>query len=255
MRTVIFSDVHANLQALRAVLEHANENWPGSRKVCLGDTVGYGANPVECLNIVRQVCSEVAPLRGNHDHGAICEDNIAPGTNEVARCAMLWTHRQVEDAALVSYLRSLVSEHVEGDVHFVHGSPCDPMDEYVFPHHSYVDHKMSAVFTRIQGIAFAGHTHTPAVFFRHEKGYVCAEPQSLPNGVAQLLPEDRYLINVGSVGQPRDGNPKACYVVYDSEENIVFFQRVAYDVEAAKTAIYLVPELDNFLGDRLEQGR
>ena len=131
---------------------------------------------------------------------------------------------------------------------FVHGSPRNPLNEYVFPEDIYNVRKIEKLFSLVQGCSFQGHTHVPGVFTERCQ---FLRPDQLGDGY--LLGQEKAMVNVGSVGQPRDGDPRACYVVL--EENRVTFRRVDYPIEKTAEKIYAIDELDDFLGDRLREGR
>ncbi len=255
MKRAIISDVHGNLEALTAVLEDIDRQGVDTI-VCLGDVVGYGPNPCECVKLVRDRCSIV--ILGNHDQGALFDPD---GFNSGAERAIRWTRNQLElhdrlprNAAdpLTDFLGELPRNHTDGDVMFVHGSARRPLDEYVFPEDIYNPLKMEHIFELVGRWCFQGHTHIPGIFTPAPE---FASP-GVPAGQAEVaieLPEGKAMVNVGSVGQPRDGDPRACYVVV--EDGRVRFRRVAYPHEVTCRKIHAIPDLDNFLGDRLGQGR
>lgn len=246
-RTAIISDIHGNQQALEAVL--ADISAQGIARIyCLGDIVGYGPNPRECVDRSRDFdrC-----LLGNHDNGALFDPD---GFSAGAERAIFWTRRQLEDPGVAGaharwdFLARLPRTHREGDFLFVHGSPRSPLNEYVFPEDIYNQRKLERIFALIQKYCFQGHTHVPGVFTSGCRFYS-------PRDVSDLyeLGDEKVMINVGSVGQPRDGDPRSCYVVLNGRS--VSFRRVEYDCQATRNAIHAVPELDNFLGDRLLEGK
>jgi predicted phosphodiesterase len=249
----ILSDIHANLEALQAVLEDIA--LQGATCIyCLGDTVGYGPDPCACLDGVADACT-VAVL-GNHDHAAL----YGPlRFREYAQRAILWTTQQLlaADPAVVArrlgFLSRCPHQHLEGSALFAHGSPRHPLDEYVRPHDATDPEHMAALFAQVEGHCFLGHTHVPGVFVQHQPGasYGFFTPGHI-GGVAHL-DGHKALVNVGSVGQPRDGDWRACYVLLDGDT--VRFRRVEYDVEATVRKIHQADALDDFLGDRLRQGR
>ena len=131
---------------------------------------------------------------------------------------------------------------------FVHGSPRNPLNEYIFPEDIYNQRKMERLFALVDKYCFVGHTHVPGIFTEHLS---FLEPEEV--NYQYTLGEEKVIVNVGSVGQPRDGDPRACYVVLNG--NKLIYRRVAYDFEPTIRKIYEIPELDNFLGDRLREGR
>ncbi len=257
MRRAIISDIHGNLEALNAVLEdiaqcHVDEIF------CLGDIVGYGPNPRECIDLVMGLS---ACLLGNHDQGALFDPE---GFSSSAERAIFWTRSQLEmptdpqqpaDASLLAaqlrrwnYLCDLPRSIRRDSSIFVHGSPRHPLTEYVFPEDTYNRRKMERLFTLIPQFCFQGHTHVPGVF---TAGGEFLRPESLSLGLA--LGDEKLMINVGSVGQPRDGDPRSCYVIM--EETSVYFRRVEYPVQETVAKIYSIEALDRFLGDRLLRGQ
>lgn len=245
----IISDIHSNLEAFQAVL--ADIKAQGITEVyCLGDVVGYGPNPRECIDLVMscKLC-----ILGNHDQGAMFDPD---GFNQPAERAIFWTRDQLESAADSRALREKRWEflaerprsHREENYLFVHGSARNPLNEYVFPEDIYNQRKMERIFALVEKYCFQGHTHVPGVFTENLQ---FLSPEET-DGVYKLDGR-KTLCNVGSVGQPRDGNWRACYVVLDNDA--IRFRRVEYDVETTIKKIYDVPDLENFLGDRLRDGR
>jgi diadenosine tetraphosphatase ApaH/serine/threonine PP2A family protein phosphatase len=245
----IISDIHSNLEALRAVLEDIALH-DAEAIYCLGDIIGYGPNPRECLDLAQQW---PVVLLGNHDQAVMFDPS---DFNPIAERATMWTRRQLEAPVPnrdQSELRwEFLSErpllYREGDFLFVHGSPSNPLNEYIFPEDIYVPRKLERIFSQVERFCFHGHTHLPGIFTEDLQFY---SPEEIDYGFE--LGDSKLLCNVGSVGQPRDGDPRACYVLIDG--NRVRFRRVAYDVEATVKKIYAAPDLDRFLGDRLRQGR
>lgn len=252
MKRALISDIHGNYEALLAVVADIKEQGI-STVICLGDIVGYGPNPVECLDYVMDKCEFT--ILGNHDQATLFDPD---SFNPVALKAIYWTRTQLEKGIGVDqrvdvrweFLGGLPRRHDEGRFVFVHGSPRDPTNEYVFPEDIYERNKMDALFNRIEKFCFQGHTHMPGVFV--EKGDFL--PPEECNYLYELN-ERKAMINVGSVGQPRDGDPRACYVVLDDEEDKIIYRRVAYPVSVTRQKIYEIPDLDNMLGDRLIAGR
>jgi len=209
VRTAIVSDIHGNLEALQSVLADI-QLQRCDRIVCLGDIIGYGPNPCECLDIVAKV--DICVL-GNHDYGALIDPE---GFSAAAEQAIFWTRRQLENSATpeeskrrLEFLARLPRTITEGNLLFVHGSVRNPLNEYVFPEDVFNRRKMEKLFSMV--------------------------------------------INVGSVGQPRDGDWRSCYLILD--DTSVEFRRVEYDINKTVEKIFAIPELDNFLGERLREGR
>ena len=249
VKRALISDIHSNLEALDAVL--ADIEAQGVTEIyCLGDIVGYGPNPRECIDAAMKcdVC-----LLGNHDQGALFDPE---GFNTGAERAIFWTRAQLENYEAGSsgshrrwdFLGELPRNHQDGPLLFVHGSARNPLNEYVFPEDIYNRRKMEKIFALIQQHAFQGHTHVPGIFTEDFRFF---SPEEVDYRFR--LNEGKSMVNVGSVGQPRDGDPRACYVIL--EDDLVRFRRVEYSVEETIQKIYDVPELDNFLGDRLRDGR
>jgi diadenosine tetraphosphatase ApaH/serine/threonine PP2A family protein phosphatase len=248
VKRALISDVHSNIEALSAVLADARAQGV-TEFVCLGDIVGYGPNPRECIDEVMKcrVC-----LLGNHDQGALFDPE---GFNTGAERAIFWTRQQLENAGGAvdsarrwDFLGELPRNHQEGPFLFVHGSARNPLNEYVFPEDIYNRRKMEKIFALIERYSFQGHTHVPGVF---TEDYRFLSPDEV--GFEYKLNSGKTMVNVGSVGQPRDGDPRACYVILN--EDTVTFRRVEYPLEETVKKIYAIPELDNFLGDRLRDGR
>lgn len=245
MRAII-SDIHGNMEALQAVL--ADIRSQGIETIyCLGDIVGYGPNPRECIDLVRENCA--ATLLGNHDQGALFDPE---GFNAGAERAIFWTRQVLESGPGAEerweFLGELPRVIKEPGLLFVHGSARNPLNEYVFPEDIYNQRKMERIFALVEKNCFQGHTHIPGVF-TEEMNFLTPEEVNFE----YRLGDQKNLINVGSVGQPRNGVPQSSYVILNDET--VKFRRVTYDVETTANKIYAIPELDNFLGDRLKDGR
>jgi predicted phosphodiesterase len=249
VKRALISDIHSNIEGLNAVLADI-ENQGVSEVYCLGDIIGYGPNPRECIDLVMncKVC-----LLGNHDQGALFDPE---GFNTGAERAIFWTRAQLENYESQSphghrrwdFLGELPRSHQDGNLCFVHGSVRNPLNEYVFPEDIYNRRKMEKIFAMISQYVFQGHTHVPGVFTEDFRFF---SPEEID--YCFRLNESKAMVNVGSVGQPRDGDPRSCYVIL--EDDLVRFRRVEYPLEATIKKIYDVPELDNFLGDRLRDGR
>ena len=269
----VISDIHANLEALTAVLADIDRRKV-EKIVCLGDVVGYGASPLECLDLVIDRCQ--FSLCGNHDHAVFFEPY---NFNPPAERACYWTRRlfETEPNKVLrdrrwDFLGKLpVRCDFEG-VLLVHGSPRRPVNEYLFSEEVYTNpQKILANFERMNGhqACFVGHTHVPGIFF--EDPYFDPPNELTPPGLYAVGPDEQVIINVGSVGQPRDRDVRASYVVVhdgpppgideqaaaqlDGDGPVVEFIRVPYDIEPAIEKIHRQPELDDFLGDRLRDGR
>lgn len=252
MKRAIISDIHGNFEALTAALGRIGD-LNVDEIICLGDIIGYGPDPIKCLDSVIENCQMT--ILGNHDQAAIFDPE---GFNPVAMKAIFWTREQLEgdhgDFAQADrrwdFLGELPRRHDEGEFLFVHGSPRDPTNEYVFPETVYEKDLLSLLMSRFEKVCFQGHTHIPGMF-TESGSFVSPEER---NHLFQLNGE-KCMINVGSVGQPRDGNPKLCFVVLDDSEKVVEYHRVEYDWEKTRQKIYAIEKLDNMLGDRLLTGR
>jgi len=254
----IISDIHSNTAALQAVLDDIARR-DVRRIVCLGDVVGYGPDPGDCLDMVMAATERT--LMGNHDYAVLYEPSKF---NIGAEAACYWTRQKLEDepdaerrAARWRFLGSLQVKHVEedgplglGNLVFLHGSPRRPVNEYVFPDDIYnAPNKVQGLFDRFDHLCFVGHTHLPGVFLEAPDFYT---PDEL-DGVYEVDPARKALVNVGSVGQPRDHDPRAGYVLL--EPGLVRFVRVEYDYKPVMSKVRAIPELDDYLGLRLQEGR
>jgi predicted phosphodiesterase len=245
----LISDIHGNLEALEAVLSDIRGR--GITEIyCLGDVVGYGPNPAECIDLVMglDMC-----LLGNHDQAALFDP---VGFNAAAERSIFWTRSVLERSSGLraekrwDFLGELNRRHrdEESKTLYVHGSARNPLNEYVFPDDIYNQVKMEKIFALIEKTCFQGHTHIPGVF---TDTLNFLEPEQI--GFKYRLGAGKVMINVGSVGQPRNNDPRSSYVTVSGDT--VEFHRVPYDVEKTIAKIYAIPELDNFLGDRLRDGR
>jgi len=283
VRRALISDIHGNLEALEVVLDDIKSQ--GITEIfCLGDIIGYGPNPRECIDRVMENCR--ITLLGNHDQGAMFDPD---GFNIGAERAIFWTREQLESSndrenneRRWEFLGELPRTFRSDPFLFVHGSPRNPLSEYIFPEDIYNHRKMERLFQLVDRYCFQGHTHVPGVF---TEGFQFYAPEEIDN--EYTMGDGKLMINVGSVGQPRDGDPRACYVVLDDGKPAsanngtaatadspapdstptpadptdaagpirVSFRRLAYDFESTIRKIYSISELEPFLGDRLRQGR
>jgi predicted phosphodiesterase len=260
----VISDIHANLEAFEAVL--ADIKSQGIETIyCLGDIVGYGPNPRECIDLAMnsKVC-----LLGNHDQGALFDPE---GFNAGAERAIFWTRKMLESSEVrgndrrCEFLGELPRQHREPGFLYVHGSARNPLNEYVFPEDIYNQRKMERIFALVDRYCFQGHTHIPGVF-TEDLNFLAPEEIDFK----YTLGDQKVLVNVGSVGQPRNSDNRASYIILDETTSAspgapaksdgqgkitVIFRRVSYDFEKTIAKIYEIPDLDNFLGDRLRDGR
>jgi predicted phosphodiesterase len=240
MKYAIIADIHANLQALDAILEDAKAQNP-THYVCLGDVVGYNANPKECLKIVRDM--NIPCVKGNHDEYCSTDEPLE-GFNPNAAEAVLWTRRQLtaEDR---DWLRALTYTKMVANFTIVHATLDAPQ------RWGYVFDKLAAAASfpyQNTPVCFFGHTHVPVAFMR----------DSVVRGGTfskfKVDPAKKYFVNVGAVGQPRDNNPKAAYVIYDLDAATIELRRVDYDIATAQARIREAG-LPERLAERLEFGR
>jgi diadenosine tetraphosphatase ApaH/serine/threonine PP2A family protein phosphatase len=241
MKWAILSDIHGNLEAFRAVIQDLREQGAG-KIAFLGDVVGYGADPNECLALLREL-SETA-VAGNHDHGSVGLTNI-DGFNPAARAAILWTRERLLREN-VAYLRRLPLMQQKEGITLVHATPNEPAEWnylFTFPEAQKGFHALSG------DLAFFGHSHRPLILAQEANG----EVRVLNHEKASLKEGIRYMINVGSVGQPRDGNPRAAYGLYDAAAKKYVLRRVPYDIQAAHEKI-IQAGLPPFLAQRLLKG-
>ncbi len=255
----IISDIHSNLEALTEVLDDIK-----TRSIetiyCLGDVVGYGPNPKECLDLV--IAKTSMCVLGNHDYAVLYEPT---NFNLGAEQASFWSREELENepgseasSRRWKYLGSQQmrwtlkpdNNKVNATIDFVHASPRRPINEYIFPDDVYTaPGKIKMLFEKTGHICFIGHTHLPGVFLEDPDFY---SPDELGN-VYPIIEDEKAIINVGSVGQPRDRDNRASYVYV--EDNEVHFVRLEYDYEKTAEKIYAINKLDNFEGDRLSEGR
>ncbi|MFW5882203.1 MAG: metallophosphoesterase family protein [Planctomycetota bacterium] len=261
-RIAIISDIHSNIPALEAVLADIDSQQVEAI-YCLGDVVGYGPDPAVCMAKVMDVVENGRTIMGNHDNAVIHEPI---GFNRSARQAAIWTRQTVRAGFLDilgskrrrwKWLRELPTSMAEEDVLFVHASPRHHLEEYLLEEHiygvSFTGEDPSLLleenFALVEHTCFIGHTHRPGVMVDGDYAWI-----SLPDTAYRwTIDERKAIINVGSVGQPRDGDCRASYVVFDGES--VVWRRIEYDIEQTRKRIYANDQLDNRLGDRLLEGK
>ncbi len=266
MRRALISDIHGTLEALEVVLDDIQSQGI-AEIMCLGDIIGYGPNPRECIDRVMETCQ--VTLLGNHDQGAMFDPE---GFNIGAERAIFWTREQLESSGdrannekRWEFLGELPRTYRIGPFLFVHGSPRNPLSEYIFPEDIYNHRKMERLFQLVERYCFQGHTHVPGIFTENFQFFA---PEEIDH--EYTLGEGKLMVNVGSVGQPRDGDNRACYVVLEDgmgddpevqpgakpvTSPRITFRRLTYDFERTIQKIYAIPDLEPFLGDRLRQGR
>lgn len=241
MKYAIIADIHGNLEAFQTVLKDI-EAQNCTHKICLGDVVGYGANPKECLDLVRSM--NIPCIMGNHDEMCSGENHLE-GFNPYAAAAILWTRRQLS-ADDRKWLRELKYLRLVVNFTIVHATLDAPQRwQYVF------DKLAAAASFTYQNtpVCFFGHTHVPVAFVK--------DTTTVRGGTYskfKVEPGKKYFVNVGSVGQPRDNNPKAAYVVYDLDEKTIELRRLDYDIPTAQRKI-LAAKLPSRLAERLALGK
>ena len=252
-RIALISDIHGNLEALNAVLAKAKE-LEVTHYVCIGDIVGYNANPKECLDIVRSL-KPVACIMGNHDEYVATNHDLL-GFNFQAAKAVEWTRKQLTEddkkwLASLPYTRMVKI-------------PGEDMEQFVIVHGTLDNPQMwGYIFTRLQAVAsmenqmpfkicFCGHTHVPLFFMQDDgdtNGYYYPEGEPV-----EILPNIKYTFNIGSIGQPRDNDPRAAFTVYTPKDNTVQLYRLEYDIETTQAKI-IEAGLPSKLAERLAEGR
>lgn len=268
----IISDIHSNLEALQTVLADIEQR--GIKEIiCLGDVIGYGPNPKECLDLIESRCRMC--LMGNHDHAVLYEPC---NFNSAAERAAYWTRQTLEQEPdrekrnqRWKFLCNLPIRAAESDVLYVHASPRRPINEYIFPEDVFTNpQKVMSNFERLEGqLCFVGHTHQPGVFL--DDPYF-DPPSELSDAPFFEVTDKPAIINVGSVGQPRDRDPRASYVVIHDDQRgrsqtgllstiqgctieEIEFIRLEYDIQKTVDKILTEPALDDMLGHRLFEGR
>jgi len=254
----IISDIHSNLEALTTVLNDIESR--GIKIIyCLGDVVGYGPNPKECLDLIMEKTKWC--VLGNHDYAVFFEPT---NFNYGAEQASFWTRSVLEDeesdkirGKRWSFLGELPVKRTlktklgstAAVIDLIHASPRRPINEYIFPDDVYTNPlKVRLLFEKVKHVCFVGHTHLPGVFLDEPDFYL---PDELGN-VYPIVDKEKAIINIGSVGQPRDKDKRSSYVYV--EDNEVHFVRPEYDIEAPANKIKAIERLDNFQEDRLSQG-
>ena len=239
MKYAIISDIHSNLEALERVLEEI-KNREADQVICLGDVVGYGADPSKCLKLLRETADEI--IMGNHDR-AIEDVLLRDSFTDWAREAIEWTAGVLTESEkkLIREFTPIVIDS-KADVTWTHGSAHEPIKF----HYIFTPSDADSSFKKLEtSFCFFGHTHVPSLF--SEKS---GESQYLPAGVYRLHKGERYLINPGSVGQPRDRNPKLGFAFFDSEELVLEIMRLDYDNQNAAQKIRKAG-LPAYLAERL----
>ncbi len=242
MRIAVISDVHANLEALQAVM-HDIENTNVERVFFLGDVVGYGADPNKCIKLICDLCE--IKLLGNHDYVALGLES-PENFNVMAKQSIFWTRKTLNRKA-IERISDFDMEATFLDYYFVHATPDNPSEwNYML---SAEDAERNFGFFS-QSFCFVGHSHLPAIYCRRPDASIeMHDPESFT-----AEPDCRYIINVGSVGQPRDGNKNACYLIADTKNNSFEYRRLQYDLRKAQGKMRKA-QLPEFLITRLASGK
>ncbi len=243
MKYAIISDIHSNWEAFQTVIEAIKEEKV-DKYLFVGDIVGYAANPCECITEFKKL--KCVAIAGNHDWGAV-ELSSMENFNSYAKEAIQWTMTQLSEKDK-EFLRKLPLVQTTDDITLVHSTLLDPEKwEYIrstFQAHKSIDIQKTSVL-------FAGHSHVPITFF--EPSQIKGPIKIAKEKTIQIQEDYKYFINVGSVGQPRDGDPRACYAIYDKKKQTVEIKRIEYDVKKAQEKI-LEAGLPPKLAERLECG-
>jgi len=238
MKVIIISDIHGNLEALNKVLEYIDNLEEEKRVVCLGDIVGYGPNPAECFKIVESITDKIC--LGNHED-AILDTDYDYQINWHARTAIRWT-RGVLDEVTTEAIRKLPLQIVENNVMYVHASPDDPM---LWKYITNAGNAYSSLIEMKHSLCFVGHSHIPGI-------YTYRALQRNSNKVT-ISKDDKTIVNVGSVGQPRDGSPMLSFAVFDDNNWDVEIIRLEYDYHKTMEKIKKA-NLPSLLAERLAKG-
>jgi len=240
MRIALFGDIHANFEALEAVLADSVTHGV-DEYVCMGDVVGYNSDPAACLELVRSM--DCPTVKGNHDEDAAGSHSLET-MNPIAAMALEWTRQQLSEEQR-EWLKRLRMVRQVADFTVVHSTLDQPI------HWNYVTNRFDAMANfsyQFTQVCFHGHTHVPRVFIKAGTvKEISAESVAIEEG-------SKYFINVGSVGQPRDGDWRACYVIYDTDSKMTYFRRVEYDIAETQRKI-IAAGLPAVLAQRIAEGR
>ncbi|NJM36477.1 MAG: metallophosphoesterase family protein [Akkermansiaceae bacterium] len=240
MRIALFGDIHANLEALEAVLQDASQQAV-TDYVCMGDIVGYNADPAACLEIVRAM--DAPTVKGNHDNDAAGNHSL-DNMNLIAAAALVWTRSQLSEEQRL-WLQRLRMVRQVSNFTVVHSTLDQPANW------NYVTNRFDAISNfsfQFTQLCFHGHTHVPRVYLKTDK------VDELEPGIIPIEADSKYFVNVGSVGQPRDGDWRACYVIYDLHKATIEFRRIEYDIEKTQAKI-IAAGLPKMLAERIAEGR
>jgi predicted phosphodiesterase len=246
MRLAVFADIHANFEALQAVVADFKDQQI-DRYICLGDLIGYGANPNECIELVRSLPNAIV-LLGNHDAAATW--GTTPfGMSKAAQQVIFWSMEILTEHNL-SFIKGLEPTRVMGNMIFSHANPYNPKAWRYVNSRKYAARTFSKTGERL---VFIGHTHKPMVITRKNFFQMSFEEPD-PSTVYTITAKNRQIYNCGSVGQPRDGQPLACYLLYDTRSQQLTYRRIAYDHQQTATKI-LDAGFPVYLANRLAKGR
>ncbi len=250
MRAII-SDIHSNTEAFEVVLEDIRKHGIEDI-ICLGDIIGYGPNPKGCVDMSYGFR---LTLMGNHEE-AVLHEAQTRGFNPKATKAVRWTASQFDmlsedkqgNARRWDFMGLMPRVYSQDSILCVHGSPVDPTRQYIYTTDVRNPNKMERIFEKIEHICFVGHTHVPGVW---TEDMTYQSPEELD--YMYEIDSRKTIVNVGSIGQPRDFDNRACYVIFDG--SVVRFVKLEYDYQKTAEKIYAIDGLDDFLGDRLKEGR
>ena len=244
MKIGVISDIHSNFEALNCVLESIERV---DKFICLGDIVGYGADPNDCIEKIKDLSCRC--IGGNHDFAVVGRVDV-DYFNYAARFAILWTSRQLKKDNINFLLNLNKKIELKNNIIAVHGSPQNPVLEYILDKNT-----ASLIFSKYNfKICFVGHSHLAGCFSFNEDNNQIDYINFSHGGYIEISKNKRYIINCGSVGQPRDGNPQASYGIFDLKNNVVNIYRVTYPVNLTKSKI-INAGLPRSLADRLSYGR
>jgi predicted phosphodiesterase len=279
----LISDIHSNFEALCAVMDDI-ENQDVDSVFCLGDIVGYGPDPEKCTDIIMQEVRQT--LLGNHDFALLNapygfnpiaaevihktqeimrpsqDDQMADNSTDDSLYYACRTRENIPPCMILerskpdrwAFLKALPEKFEHGDVLYVHGSPLDPTFEYIFPDSyktGWDPDRLHELMTSVQRLCFCGHTHMPCAI---TSDLECIHPYQC-NSHLSLDPRKKYIINLGSVGQPRDRDPRSCYLLFDPDAGIIEWRRITYDIESVIKKSDTMCGKGNWCGARLRQGK
>jgi predicted phosphodiesterase len=244
----IISDIHGNLEALNAVLARVHD-FSVDGLICLGDLIGYGPDSTKCLRIASRWPVVIA---GDWDRSLVTHDPTQ--WNPTINRHIEWIREQVSSASdaddLIAAARQFKTAHEQFGCLFTHGTPSDVRD-FVFPEDVYHPTKLDRIASEFDSVMFVGHTHIPGLFARNGGQWTYLD--TADGHQCDIANYEKLICNVGSVGQPRDGNSRASFVLFDGR--MIEFHRIEYDFRTTMAKIEAIPEIDNIHGNRLPEGR